>query len=379
MKIDRWIKGMDISTLIEEEKCGAKYYDDGKQDDLLKILKKYGCNSVRLRIWNNPYSENGEPYGAGTNDLSKTITLAKRAKAEGIPFLLDFHYSDFWVDPGKQFVPKAWEGKNEEELIAAVYDYTKEVLCKLKAEGLVPYMVQVGNEITNGFLWPYFNRAFGMPENFEGNYFNRNLALALSSGIKAVREYSPESIVMIHLDNGGNNELYRSWFDGYFEAGGADFDVIGLSYYPFWHGNLAALKYNLDDIAVRYGKQLVIAEVSMGFSLEDYRSYEGSDVSERKGMATTEKTLGGLDYPMTPEGQKDFMTKLCEIVKAVPGGLGMGYYYWEPGWVPVPGCGWATPASLEYIKDKGPCGNEWANQALFDYDGNALPALKLPY
>lgn len=376
-RIGEWIKGMDVSTLIEEEACGAEYYDGDHKEELLTILKRYGTNSVRLRLWNHPYSASGDKYGAGTNDLEKTIILARRAKALGMNFLLDFHYSDFWVDPGKQFVPKAWEGQNANELADSVYAYTKEVLCKLKEEDLVPYMVQVGNEITNGCLWPLCNRDYGKPNGYEGNYYNKNLVNVLNSGIRAVKEVSPESIVMLHLDNGGNNELYRSWFDGYFAEGGEDFDVIGLSYYPFWHGNLAALKYNLDDIAVRYGKQLVLAEISMGFSLDDYAAYENMKPEDRKGMATTEKTLAGLDYPMTPEGQKDFMEHVCQILRDVPNGLGMGYYYWEPGWIPVPGCGWATPASLKYIQDKGPCGNEWANQALFDYEGHALPALKV--
>ena len=509
MKITDKIKGMDISTLLEEEQCGAKYYDGGEAEDALDILARYGVNSVRLRLWNDPYGEavstsdypdtaqvNGRPetaqvsgcpdtaqensrptdshsvsgstsasprykYGAGTNDLETVITLAKRAKAHGMSILLDFHYSDFWADPGKQYPPKAWAGHSPKQLVQAVYDYTYSTLVELKKHDIIPVMVQVGNELTNGCCWPLGNRHFGREgaeraeltrlvsedggraedagrhEEGPAPYFNPILKDMLTAGIVAVREASPDSIIMLHLDNGGNNDLYRDWFDGYFACKGAglwvgteenrsarvpraviteagsrsdDFDVIGLSYYPFWHGNFAALEHNLNDIAARYGKELVIAEVSMGHSMEDYRRYElpagrkeqpeparkaageanlfaqeekavadtlPESIDDLKGMATREALIQSLDYPMTPEGQASFMQHLNRIIEAVPGHLGRGYYYWEPAWIPVPGCGWATPASLEYIHDHGPCGNEWANQALFDYDGHVLPALKV--
>lgn len=378
MKIVDRIKGMDISTLVEEELCGARYYDDGEEKDAIEILRSYGANSVRLRLWNDPYDGQGNPYGAGTNDLERTIELAKRAKAAGMTWLLDLHYSDFWADPGKQYPPKAWADHTAEQLITDVGSYTREVLERLKKEDLLPYMVQTGNELTNGCCWPLGNRAYGAPAK-RGSvpYFNPILKDMLAAGIRAVREVSPESIVMLHLDNGGNNALYRDWFDGYFGSEGAeDFDVIGLSYYPFWHGSFEMLENNMRDIAERYGKELVIAEVSMGHSMEDYRRYEGLEPDALKGMATRQELVDRLAYPMTPEGQKQFMDELSCIIRRIPGGLCRGYYYWEPAWIPVPGCGWATEASLGYIHDKGPCGNEWANQALFDYNGNALPALK---
>ncbi|MCQ2519216.1 MAG: glycosyl hydrolase 53 family protein [Lachnospiraceae bacterium] len=372
-----FVKGMDISTLIEEEQHGAKYYDNGVEEDCLVILKRYGTNSVRIRLWNNPYSPDGKPYGAGTNDLEKVIALSKRAKEHGMSVLLDFHYSDFWADPGKQFPPKKWQGKSAEELTKLVYEYTTEVLSKLVSLGLAPQMVQVGNEITNGCMWPLCNRHYGRPEGAPDTYFNTNLRDALNAGIKAVREICPEAIVMLHLDNGGNNQLYRDWFDGYFACGGADFDVMGLSYYPFWHGNLAALEYNLKDCGQRYKKPMYLAEVSTGFTMDDYASYEGLGPDERKGYATREELTKNLDYPMSKEGQKAFMEHVTRLLKSLPDNLGRGYYYWEPAWIPVPGVGWATWEALEYTGEKGPCGNEWANQALFDYDGNALPALKI--
>jgi arabinogalactan endo-1,4-beta-galactosidase len=359
--MDDFIKGMDVSTLIEQEECGAKYYDNGVNGDMLEILKSYGVNSVRLRLWNDPYDENGNPYGAGTNDMDKTIRLARRAKALGMGFLLDLHYSDFWADPGKQNVPKAWTGYDVKELEQAVYDFTLESMQTLHREGVAPTMVQVGNELTNGLLWPT-----GKKPEFD------NIATYINAGIRAVRKADSNVPIMIHLDNGGLNAMYVEWFDN-FVAHGGDFDIIGLSYYPFWHGTLDELEFNMNDMAKRYGKKIVVAEVSMGFSMEDYRSYENRPLDQLKGMATKPELVEKLPYPMTPQGQADFMQDIMTRIARVPGGL--GFYYWEPGWIPVPGCGWANEAALLYTKENGPGGNEWANQALFDYDGNTLPAL----
>ena len=327
-----FIKGMDISTLLEEEACGAKYYDNGVVQDLFAILKAYGTNSVRLRLWNDPYAPDGTPYGAGTNDLDKVIVLAERAKKYQIGYLLDLHYSDLWADPGKQTTPKAWQGMNEDELEAAVYQYTKEVMQTLKDKDLLPEMVQVGNELTNGLLWPS-----GRKLEFD------RIAKYLNAGIRAVREIQADIPIMIHLDNGGFNEMYVEWFDE-FTKRAEPFDIIGLSYYPFWHG-----------------------------AMEDYRDREGKPLDQLKGMATKPELVEKLDYPMTKEGQTTFMKDLMELIADIPGGE--GFYYWEPAWIPVPGCGWATEAALAYTGEKGPGGNEWANQALFDYNGNALPVL----
>lgn len=370
------IKGMDISTLIEEEQCGAKFYDGGDAEDLFVILKRHGVNSVRLRLWNDPYSEDGKPYGAGTCDLAKTVLLAKRAKEHGMSWLLDFHYSDFWADPGKQIVPKAWKNLDADGLVNAVYEYTREVLKTCKKEGVAPEYVQVGNELTAGCLWPLGNRFYGKPsECGDENYFNPILTKILNAGIKAVREECPEAKVMLHLDNGGNHQLYLDWFEGFMETGGADFDIIGLSYYPFWHGTFKMLSDNMNDIAVRYQKDLVIDEVSSAFTMEDYAEYEGLAPSERMGYATKPSLVEKVEYPPTIDGQLEFMRRVVETLKDVPDNRGMGYYYWEPAWIPVPGCGWATPEALAFTGEKGVGGNEWANQALFTYDGHALPAL----
>ena len=363
--MSKFVKGMDLSTLLEMERCGAKYFDQGKEMDILDIMKSYDVDTIRLRLWNDPKSETGEPYGAGNNDLAETLAIGKRVSDAGFGVLLNFHYSDFWADPGKQFKPKAWASYGVEELEKAVYDFTKESLTAVLDAGVNVTMIQVGNELSNGLLWPE-----GKMPNYD------NIAKFVSAGIRACREIKADIPLMIHLDNGGKNELYRDWFDHYVERG-EDFDYIGLSYYPFWHGSLQSLEDNMNDIAVRYGKKLIVAEVSMGYTMEDYKSYEKLEDSERKGYATRQELVDKIEYPMTVQGQVDFTKDFLNRVAHVADDKGCGFFWWEPAWIPVPGSGWATPASLKYMNDPGPCGNEWANQALFDYKGNALPTLEV--
>ncbi|HCU03721.1 MAG TPA: glycosyl hydrolase [Roseburia sp.] len=361
----KFVKGMDLSTLLELERCGAKYYDNGEERDLLAIMKSYDVDTIRIRLWNDPWSETGESYGAGENDLKTSLEIAKRVTAAGFGVLLNFHYSDFWADPGKQIKPKAWADYGVKELEQAVYDYTLESMQTFLDAGVNITMVQVGNELSNGLLWPE-----GKVPNYD------NIATFVNAGIRAVRKADAAIPVMIHLDNGGNNALYREWFDN-FTKRGEDFEIIGLSYYPFWHGSLQMLNDNMNDIAERYGKDLVIAEVSMGYTMEDYKNYEKLSDEERKGYATRPALVEKIEYPMTKQGQYDFMEDFLNRISHIKGGKGKGFFYWEPAWIPAPGSGWATPASLKYMNDPGPCGNEWANQALFDYDGNALPTLSL--
>lgn len=361
----KFVKGMDLSTLLELERCGAKYYDNGEERDLLAIMKSYDVDTIRIRLWNDPWSETGESYGAGENDLKTSLEIAKRVTAAGFGVLLNFHYSDFWADPGKQIKPKAWADYGVKELEQAVYGYTLESMRTFLDAGVNITMVQVGNELSNGLLWPE-----GKVPNYD------NIATFVNAGIRAVRKADAAIPVMIHLDNGGNNALYREWFDN-FTKRGEDFEIIGLSYYPFWHGSLQMLNDNMNDIAERYGKDLVIAEVSMGYTMEDYKNYEKLSDEERKGYATRPALVEKIEYPMTKQGQYDFMEDFLNRISHIKGGKGKGFFYWEPAWIPVPGSGWATPASLKYMNDPGPCGNEWANQALFDYDGNALPTLSL--
>lgn len=360
-----FVKGMDLSTLLELENLGAKYYDNGEELDILEIMKKYDVDSIRIRVWNDPYSEKGESYGAGINDLETSLAIAKKVTDAGFGVLLNFHYSDFWADPGKQIKPKAWEGYSVEELEKAVFDYTMEIMDIFVKNDARPTMVQVGNELSNGLLWPE-----GKVPNYD------NIAKFVNAGIRGVRAIDAEVPIMIHLDNGGKNELYREWFDNFMKRG-EDFQIIGLSYYPFWHGTLDMLENNMNDIAVRYGKDLVVAEVSMGYTMEDYKDYEKLTDEQRKGYATKPELVAKIEYPMTVQGQAEFMADFLNRISHVADGKGKGFFYWEPAWIPVAGSGWATEASLKYMNDPGPCGNEWANQALFDYKGNTLPALSV--
>ncbi len=366
--MDKFIKGMDLSTLLELERCGAVYYDqDGKEKDLLSIMKDYDVDTIRIRLWNNPWSETGESYGAGENDLPTSLATGKRVTEAGFGVLLNFHYSDFWADPGKQIKPKAWSSYGVEELEQAVYEYTLESTNTFLDAGVNITMIQVGNELSNGLLWPE-----GRVPNYD------NIAAFVNAGIRAVRKseemHGGKKIpVMIHLDNGGNNALYREWFDQ-FTGRCEEFEIIGLSYYPFWHGTLAMLNDNMNDIAERYQKDLIVAEVSMGYTMDDYKQYEKLSDEERKGYATRPALVEKIEYPMTKQGQCDFMKDFLNRISHIKGKRGRGFFYWEPAWIPVHGSGWATPASLAYMKDAGPCGNEWANQALFDYEGKINPA-----
>ncbi len=360
-----WIKGVDVSTLLEVERCGGRFFDGGREGDALEILRANGANYVRLRLWNDPRDAAGRSYGAGVCDLAHTLALAKRAVSLGMRWLLDLHYSDFWADPGKQTVPKAWRGLDAAGLERAIEAYTREVLAACRDAGVMPDMVQVGNELTYGLLWPY-----GRTPEWE------NISRFLGAGVRAVRACAPEALVMIHLDNGGNRALYRDWFGEFFARGG-DCDVIGLSYYPLWHGTMEDLRANLHALAARHGKPLIIAETSMGFTLEDYGGHERLGPGARKGAAAKPSLAAQVAYPMTEEGQAAFLRDLLGTVASVPGGLGRGIFWWEPAWVPVPGSGWATEAGWTYVNERGPGGNEWANQALFDYEGRTLPALRV--
>ena len=359
-----FLKGADVSTLHELEGLGARFRDRRGERDLLDLLASHGLNAVRLRLWNDPRSEAGEPYGAGGNDLATTVALGRRVRARGLELLLDLMYSDFWADPGKQIPPKAWRGLDLEGLERAVHGFTVRSLEALGQAGALPTLVQVGNELTNGLLWPVGRRPAWDA-----------IARLVMAGVRAVRSVSPAIRVVVQLDDGGNTALYREWFDAYFSRGG-ELDAIGLSYYPFWHGTLDDLSRTMDEMARRHGKDLMVVETSTAFTTEDYGAREGLAPEARKGMASKPQLVARAQHPPTPEGQRDFLRDLVGRIRRVEGGRGKGFFWWEPAWLPVPGSTWATPAALRYTGERGPGGNEWANQALFDYDGNALPALE---
>jgi arabinogalactan endo-1,4-beta-galactosidase len=242
--------GADISFLPQLEAEGKKFRDGGVEKDAIGILKSHGFNYIRLRVFVNPELEKGYSPGKGYCDLEGTLAMARRIKAAGMNFLLDFHYSDYWADPQQQFKPAAWEGQEFETLKASLKEYTKATLLSLKEQGTLPQMVQVGNEINHGMVWP------------EGHISNPdNLAALLRAGVEACREVDPEITVMMHLALGGQQEEALFWFDNMI-ARGVDFDVIGLSYYPRWHGTLDDLNTTMIYLAERYQKDINVAEYS---------------------------------------------------------------------------------------------------------------------
>ena len=358
------ILGIDVSTYLEELDHGAKYYEGEREIDPLDAFVANGVNYMRIRVWNNPYSPEGEPYLAGTCDLDNYIKLGKLAKAKGYHLYMDLHYSDFWADPGKQFIPKAWESYTLDQLTEAVYDFTRHCLEVASREGVAPEMIQVGNEITNGILWPIGKLEI---DGKRGNY--DNFTKLISAGCRACREVLPEAKIMLHLERSNDKAVYQEFF-GEMEAAGVEFDVIGASYYPFWHGLPEELFANLRDCR-KFGKEIMIAELGYGFTTEGYflKGKECRLVVDE----SLSRVPGFTDvYPMTPDGQKEFIHYI--IKRAREEGID-GIFYWEPIWIPGEGICWASEAAQKYIHEEGKSThNEWANQCLFDYDGRKLPA-----
>lgn len=354
------IRGADISILADMEKSGAGYYENGVKKDALQILKNNGVNYVRLRLWQDPYDDQGNSYGAGTNDLNTTIALAKRAKNLGLKVLLDFHYSDFWVDPGKQNLPKAWENYSFEQLDAALYGYTKSVLTEMKNNGVYPDMVQIGNELNSGMLWPH-----GKSWGEGGGEFDR-LATFLKSGIRGVKETQPvDTPIMLHLADGGDTDVFTWWFDEITKRG-VDYDLIGLSYYPYWHGSMNALQTTMNTISARYDKEVNVVETAYGHTTANADSMPNA-------FGPEQEIAGG--YAATPAGQREYLNDLVTRIQTVPNEKGNGFFYWEPLWYNG-NVSWATAAGMNYLGVQSQTGNEWDSQAMFDFNGQALPSLK---
>lgn len=350
-----FIMGADVSMLSQIEASGGKFYADGIEKDALEILRDHGVNWIRLRLWNDPTDKNGKPLGGGNNDLQRTVAMAVRAKALGLKFLLDFHYSDWWADPGKQNMPRAWVGLEADELKQAVYDYTAEVIQTLAEAGAMPDMVQIGNEVNGGLMWPA-GKTWNQGDEVVGGY--DGFAELLTQGIQAVRDNDPQQQVRIaiHLADGGNNELYRTVFDALTERN-VDFDVIGLSYYSFWHGPLDRFISNLNDISERYQKEVIVLEAAYPYTLADDDGYANLVGGEAQDLSY---------YKATVQGQATAIRDIMVAVAQAPNGKGLGLFYWEPEWIAVDGAGWATGQ-----------GNAWENLALFDFEGNALPSLNV--
>lgn len=356
------IKGVDISTVLELERLKTKYYDNGVQNDLIDILASNGVNSVRLRLWNSPFDIDGVAYGGGSDDLVTVIEIAKRCSRAGMSFLLDFHYSDFWADTGKQVKPKAWKNYELPRLCEAVKRYTVSVLEYLTAAGVCPDYIQPGNEISNGILWP------------EGKFPQYKAAFELmEAAISGIRYVAPEAKIVLHTSADPEHPVYTEFLDVYGKRLG--YDIIGISYFPYKKSyGLSILKENLKQLADKYHKQVCVVETAMPYTTQDYAAKEKLGENARKGMAANDAAvIEKLKYNISPEGQLEYMRGLIKMVNEVDSCV--GFYYWEPAWIPVVGSGWATSASIQYLGVKEPCGNEWANQALFDYEGRALPAL----
>ena len=371
---DNFIMGMDASCVPALEESGVKYYDhDGAERDIYEILSDNGINYIRVRIWNDPFDAKGRGYGGGNCDIENAVKVGERATEFGMKLLVNFHYSDFWADPSKQMLPKAWQGFSIEEKAKAVYEYTKDCLIRLTDAGVDIGMVQIGNE-TNGVL---------CDESAEEEGGWERITRLMSAGSKAVREICPDSLVVIHVSNPEKIGTYEE-YGRQLDINGVDYDVFASSYYPFWHGSLDNLANLLNHISDTYGKKVMIAETSYAYTPDDSDFFAN----------TIGNGFGCVDgYPFTQQGQAKHIRDLIDMV-VNKANAGIGVFYWEGTWISVGGSsyeenlslwqkfgsGWATSYAGEYdTKDAGQwyggCAVE--NQALFDERGRALESLKI--
>jgi arabinogalactan endo-1,4-beta-galactosidase len=358
-----FIVGADLSMLDRILVRGDRYSLDGQPvDDVVSLFRQSGFDWARLRLFHSPSG-----HGAQCNDLAYTLKLAKTLHTAGYKLLLDLHYSDTWADPGKQYTPKAWAGLSFSELEQAVYEYTVDVLKALAKEGIRPEMVQVGNEITPGMLWEHGRVADAHSTNtvhWQQNESSNNkeawgrFGKLLKAGVSGVRDtLGTASEIMLHIDRGGDIETNRWFFDNILEQG-IDFQAIGESYYPFWHGMPDQLAETLDFLGKRYGKDLYLAEVAYPHCFHEM--YKEALSGDQEGWEKLTRK-----YPLSPEGQEAFLRDVATIVQKSSHGRGL--FYWAPEWIPpqVPG-----------VEDEGDAPACWA-RSLFDAKGNALPALNV--
>ena len=364
---DDFIMGCDISTVISLEKAGVKFRGyDGGEKDIFDTLAESGVNYIRVRVWNDPFDSGGNGYGGGNCDTKTACLIGKRAADAGMKLLVDFHYSDFWADPSKQMCPKAWEGMDIDAKKEALYEYTKECLTEIKAAGADIGMVQLGNE-TNGKM--------------SGEKIWMNIYYLMDAGSRAVREVLPDALVAVHFTNPESSDRMLNYASklAYYEL---DYDVFASSYYPYWHGTPENLTSVLKEIGEKYGKKVMVAETSYAYTLEDGDG-SGNSIGD---VVNYEKP-----YPFTVQGQS---RELRDVVAAVADtGRGIGVFWWEPAWLPVPGdtwearsalwekygAGWASSYAAEYDPDDAGVyygGSSWENQAMFDFGGKPLESLK---
>lgn len=363
-----FIHGVDVSSVLSLEESGVVFRDfEGQEADLFDVLAEAGVTDVRVRVWNDPYDEDGNGYGGGTLDVDRAVEIGQRAAAAGLSTKVNFHYSDFWADPGKQFAPKEWEGYSAEETAEAVFDFTRDALQQFRESGVDVRAVQVGNET---------NSAVAGVEGWD------EMPQIFSAGAEAVREVLPEALVMLHFTNPENN-LYAEYAQSLDEHD-VDYDVFVSSYYPFWHGSLENLGAELDHVAQTYDKQVAVGEVSWAYTLEDLDGHENTVDSADQATA----------YPVSVQGQAWAVRDTIETVSSL-GEAGIGVYYWEPAWLPVgppdeieqnrmlwerDGSGWATSYASDYDpEDAGQYygGTSWDNQALFAADGTPHESLRI--
>ncbi len=354
--------GADLSLLKRNMDSGFAYKVNDVAGDPIVLLRQAGLNYARLRLFHRPSLR-----GAQVNDLVYTLSLARQLVKAGFKLLLDFHYSDTWADPGKQTIPRQWESLSFDKLAEAVYHYTRDVVEAFVKAGAGPDMVQIGNEITPGMLWDHGRVAEAHEANTlhwtrEASSNNHQawerLGKLLKAGIRGVHDAAEKPTkIMIHIDRGGDLETSRWFFDKVLNQG-VDFDVIGQSYYPFWHGMPDDLRVTLDSLSVCYGKDLYVVETAYPWKYHDiYKDSLSGDHAAWHRLTS--------EYPLSPEGQLNFTRDVIELVKGTVGGRGKGVFYWAPEW--------STPPRADFVDegDAEPC---WA-RALFDDEGNALPAL----
>ncbi|NLI94943.1 MAG: cellulase family glycosylhydrolase [Erysipelotrichaceae bacterium] len=357
------IKGVDISTLLEMEENNIRYYDFDNEEitDILVFMKEHGIESIRLRLWVDPYSEEGIAYEGGTLSLERVIEIAKKVQNAGFSIMLDYHFSDFWTDPGKQMIPKAWQNYDFAQLKVVLSEYVKTTLQTFSKHEIKLDFIQPGNEITNGMLWP-IGKVYEDDVLIDGGY--KRLSELLKVAVEQIRDIYPESKIILHLERSGDAAMYDEWFSHMIKEE-VDFDIIGLSYYPFFHGSFDLLGKTL-DVCNSFGYPTMIVETGYVYTLEP---------APNTTMVVLNKDEGFVPYPYTVKGQADFIKRLSELAKEKNV---QGIYYWEPLWLPGENVNWSSHAGREYINEKHKSGgNEWSNHALFSYEGKAHEAWKV--
>jgi len=380
--------GVDASMIHELEECGAKFYNkDGYEQDVFTLLKEGGANYFRVRLWNDP-TYLGITYGGGANDLETDIALAKRAQDVGMNILVDFHYSDFWADPDYQIAPKAWKSMKAKNIPNAVYEFTKSSIESFKEAGITVNAVQIGNEINNGLIGDFGAINWADPDSSF-----KTVSEILTSGIKGAREVNDDIITIIHLANGGSWDEFEAYFTQ-LEKNGVPYDIIGASYYPFYHGSIDLLAKNLNNCVKTFNKPVMVMETSYGNTTDSSNEWVGNTYN------SSCEDSGG--YITGVQGQTTSLRDIVNTVNNVENRMGLGVFYWEPTWLPLApkkldnynitehSAGWATEYGLCYknfnnnfnLLDqiKANSGNNidkstWANQGWFDYNGKALPSL----